>query len=210
MKGYEMIGYLMRIGCSIALCCVYLYAQNIENKNDAIINSLKNVYIKNLPYPNVLIDSYDMEFENKQYFVATMQNYNKNYLGNIALSFNCIKVFKKLAPMQEFCFNGDFIIKIEHKMPFFTIKTYKQDRIGNITNTYLTFKLYNDRFYLHQYSRENENVSNESNAESIKSQIYYRQPRDDPKKENLIPLDSINDELLQELKNATSTKKSIQ
>lgn len=205
-----MIGYLMRIGCSIALCCVYLYAQNIENKNDAIINSLKNVYIKNLPYPNVLIDSYDMEFENKQYFVATMQNYNKNYLGNIALSFNCIKVFKKLAPMQEFCFNGDFIIKIEHKMPFFTIKTYKQDRIGNITNTYLTFKLYNDRFYLHQYSRENENVSNESNAESIKSQIYYRQPRDDPKKENLIPLDSINDELLQELKNATSTKKSIQ
>ena len=205
-----MIGYLMRIGCSIALCCVYLYAQNIENKNDAIINSLKNVYIKNLPYPNVLIDSYDMEFENKQYFVATMQNYNKNYLGNIALSFNCIKVFKKLAPMQEFCFNGDFIIKIEHKMPFFTIKTYKQDRIGNITNTYLTFKLYNDRFYLHQYSRENENVSNESNAESIKSHIYYRQPRDDPKKENLIPLDSINDELLQGLENKSQYLPVIQ
>ena len=43
--------------------------------------------------------------------------------------------------MQEFCFNGDFIIKIEHKMPFFTIKTYKQDRIGNITNIYLLLSL---------------------------------------------------------------------
>lgn len=200
MKGYEMIGYLMRIGCSIALCCMYFYAQNIEDKNDTIVNSLKNMYIKNLPYPNVLIDSYDMDFENKQYFVATMQNYNKDYLGNIALSFNCVKVFKNLAPIQEFCFNGDFIIKIEHKMPFFTIKTYKQDRIGNITNTYLTFRLIDNRFYLHQYSRENENASDDGNAESIKSHIYYRQPRDDPKKENLIPLDSINDELLQRLK----------
>ena len=35
----------------------------------------------------------------------------------------------------------EFIIKIEHKMPFFTIKTYKQDRIGNITNIYLLLSL---------------------------------------------------------------------
>lgn len=76
--------------------------------------------------------------------------------------------------------------------------------------TYLTFKLIGDRFYLYQYSRENENVSDEGDVESIKSHIYYRQPRDDPKKEKLIPLDSINDELLQGLKNATSTKKSAQ
>ena len=105
--------------------------------------------------------------------------------------------------MQEFCFNGDFIIKIEHKMPFFTIKTYKQDRIGNITNTYLTFKLYNDRFYLYQYSRELGRIDEYSDNEIIDTtHIYYRQPRDDPKKENLIPLDSINDELLQRLENA--------
>lgn len=198
------IRYLLRIGCSIALCCMCLYAQNIEDKNDAIANSLQKMYIKNLPYPNVLIDSYDMDFKNKQYFVATMQNYNKDYLGNIALSFNCVKVFENLAPMQEFCFNGDFIIRVEHKMPFFTIKTYKQDRIGNITNTYLTFRLIDNRFYLHQYSRENEKTSDESNAESIKSHIYYRQPRDDPKKKNLIPLDSINDDLLQRLENASA------
>lgn len=103
--------------------------------------------------------------------------------------------------MQEFYFNGDFIIKIEHKMPFFTIKTYKQDRIGNITNIYLTFKLIGDRFYLHQYSKEFGRVDDDK--EIIDStQIYYRQPRDDPKKENLIPLDSINDELLQRLENA--------
>lgn len=164
---------------------MYFYAQNIEDKNDTIVNLLKNMYIKNLPYPNVLIDSYDMDFENKQYFVATMQNYNKDYLGNIALSFNCVKVFKNLAPIREFCFHGDFIIKIEHKMPFFTIKTYKQDRIGNTTNTYLTFRLIDNRFYLHQYSRENENAGDEGNAKSIKSHIYYRQPRDDPKKKSL-------------------------
>lgn len=144
------------------------------------------MYIKNLPYPNVLIDSYDMDFENRRYFVATMQNYNKNYLGYIALSFNCIKVFKNLTPMQEFCFNGYCIIKIEHKMPFFTIKIYKQDRIGSVTNTYLTFRLIDNRFYLHQYSRENENVSDEYDVKTIKSHIYYRQPRDDQKKENLI------------------------
>ena len=208
MKGYEMIGYLMRIGCSITLCCMYLHAQNIEDKNDVIINSLRNMYIKNLPYPNVLIDSYNMDFENKQYFVATMQNYIKDYLGNIALCFNCVKVFDNLAPMQEFCFNGDYIIKIEHKIPFFTIETYKQDRIGNITNTYLTFRLIGDRFYLHQYSKEFEHIDDDQEITN-NTQIYYRQPRDDPKKEKLIPLDSINDELLQGLKNVTSTKKSI-
>ena len=204
-----MIGYLMRIGCSITLCCMYLHAQNIEDKNDVIINSLRNMYIKNLPYPNVLIDSYNMDFENKQYFVATMQNYIKDYPGNIALCFNCVKVFDNLAPMQEFCFNGDYIIKIEHKIPFFTIETYKQDRIGNITNTYLTFRLIGDRFYLHQYSKEFEHIDDDQEITN-NTQIYYRQPRDDPKKEKLIPLDSINDELLQGLKNVTSTKKSIQ
>lgn len=103
------IRYLMRIGCSIALCCMCLYAQNIEDKNDAIANSLQKMYIKNLPYPNVLIDSYDMDFKNKQYFVATMQNYNKDYLGNIALSFNCVKVFENLAPMQEFCVSMEIL-----------------------------------------------------------------------------------------------------
>ena len=95
-------------------------------------------------------------------------------------------------------------------MPFFTIKTYKQDRIGNITNTHLTFRLINNRFYLHQYSRENENVSDEGDVESIESHIYYRQPRDDPKKENLIPLDSINDELLQGLENKSQYLPVIQ
>lgn len=195
-----MIGHLMKIGCSVALCCMYIYAQNIENKNDVIVNSLKNTYIKNLPYPNVLIDSYNMDFKGNQYFVATMQNYNKDYLGNIALSFNCVKVFKNLTPIQEFCFNGDFIINIEHKMPFFTIKTYKQDRIGNIANTYITFKLIGNRFYLHQYSKELKHIDEYTTKEIIdKTLFYYRVPRDESQGQYRILLDSINDKLLQEL-----------
>ncbi|RDU60638.1 hypothetical protein CQA53_10705, partial [Helicobacter didelphidarum] len=59
---------------------------------------------------------------------------------------------------------------------------------------YYTFKLINGKFYLHQYSQEN------FDDEVLdKTFIYYRAPRDEPKGKHRILLDSVNDELLQEL-----------
>ncbi|TLD83758.1 hypothetical protein [Helicobacter sp. MIT 05-5294] len=175
------------------LAFVLSYAQD----NDEILKKLQNAYIRDLPYPNVLLDSYDMSFGNKTYFVTTMQNYNKDRYGDKAYFYNCIEVFEDSSSRQKFCFNGDSIINLENKESFFTIKTYKQDRIGNIANTYLTFRLINGKFYLHQYSREKKHF--DANDEEVvdKALVYYFQ--DDSKEENLIPLESVNDELLQKL-----------
>ena len=179
--------------------------------NGVLEDIVKQKYAPNLPHnkENIITKSYNIHTGKKDFIVITLFNWDNDELGRAVDKYSCVSIFDSDVLMQDFCFSDNIGI-VANKNDFFTLTSLWQDRIGNITNTYLTFKLYNDRFYLYQYSRENENVSDEGDVESIESHIYYRQPRDDPKKEKLIPLDSINDELLQELKNATSTKKSIQ
>lgn len=204
-----MIGYLMRIGCSN--CIFFLIFASLVFAN-SLEDIAKQKYILNLPYnkENIITKSYNIHTDKKDFIVITLFNWGDDELGRAVDKYSCVSIFDSDVLMQDFCFSDNIGI-VANKNDFFTLTSLWQDRSGNITNTYLTFKLYNDRFYLYQYSRELGRIDEYSDNEIIDTtHIYYRQPRDDPKKANLIPLDSINDELLQELKNATSTKKSAQ
>ena len=163
-----------------------------------MLNMIKKKYF-DASLDNITIDTYGGL--DKYYFVG-YTTYQTDLGGRISGSAACFDVFDRtsITNTQGFCFNNSYtasISQVDRKGNYITIVSEWQGVWP--AKTYLTFRLIGDRFYLHQYSRENENVSNEGNVESIKSHIYYRQPRDDPKKENLIPLDSINDELLQRL-----------
>lgn len=48
--------------------------------------------------------------------------------------------------LQKFWFS-DNIGKVENKKDFFTITSLCQDKISNITNIYLTFKIINNKFF---------------------------------------------------------------
>ncbi|KAA6233993.1 hypothetical protein FMM56_01580 [Campylobacter sp. LR264d] len=148
-----------------------------------------------ITYPNLDISSYAIL--NEKYYLVVVDNYINDDFGNRGLSYNCIKIFKDITLTQQFCFNVNAIIKIVNKMPFFTIETLQQNRIGETTNTYLTFQLINDKFYLYQYSKKEWHMYKDKEAiDNIF--IYYRQPRDLQNKK-LILLDNVNDELLQNL-----------
>lgn len=191
----------LKILSSLFLCITCIYAKSAEtvlDEEDKILNLVKDTYIRDLPYPNILTEVYNIEYG--KYYVATMENYVNDYLGSFDLGYNCVSIFKDINLSQKFCFSGDRIRGITDKLPFFTIQTYRQNRVGYIVYTYLTFKLINDKFYLHQYSKEEAHIDEIHIKEVIdKTYIYYRQPKDDPKKKNLIPLDSVNDKLLQTL-----------
>ena len=205
-----MIGYLMRIG--YISCIIFLMFSSLAFANGVLEDIVKQKYAPNLPHnkENIITKSYNIHTGKKDFIVITLFNWGDDELGRAVDKYSCVSIFDSDVIMQDFCFSDNIGI-VANKNDFFTLTSLWQDRIGNITNTYLTFKLIENRFYLHQYSRELGHIDEYIDKEIIDTtHIYYRQPRDDPKKENLIPLDSINDELLQELKNATSTKKPIQ
>ncbi|TLD79892.1 hypothetical protein [Helicobacter trogontum] len=202
-----MIGYLMRIGCGN--CIFFLIFASLVFAN-SFEDIAKQKYLLNLPYnkENIITKSYNIHTDKKDFILITLFNWDDDELGRAVKKYSCISIFDSDVIMQNFCFSDNIGI-VANKNDFFTLTSLWQDRIGNITNTYLTFRLIENRFYLHQYSKEFEHIDDDQEITN-NTQIYYRQPRDDPKKEKLIPLDSINDELLQELKNVTSTKKSTQ
>ncbi|WP_233704587.1 hypothetical protein [Helicobacter bizzozeronii] len=57
---------------------------------------------------------------------------------------------------------------------------------------YLTFKVVNGVFYLHQYSQQNYTYDAQGVKKILKTLIIYRQNRDDPHGENPITLDSLD------------------
>lgn len=191
------------------ICINNLYALDKEIISDEI-----KKYFVNLPYDreNIITKTYDIKTSTKKFILVSLFNWQNDELGRAVDRYSCIGIFDNIKMLQSFCFS-DNIGKVENKKNFFTITSLWQDRIGNFTNTYLTFKLINDKFYLYQYSKEEGNidavvVNSDEKTKRMKevienTSIYYRQPRDDPKKEKLILLDDVNDELLQKLsKNA--------
>lgn len=57
---------------------------------------------------------------------------------------------------------------------------------------YLTFKVVNGVFYLHQYSQQNYTYNTKGVKQILKTQIIYRQSRDDPHGQHPITLDSLD------------------
>ena len=97
------------------------------------------------------------------------------------------------------------IEKIMTNKENFTLTTAYQDTAGNITRWYYTFAISQDTIFLKEYGKQDLYIGIDDVEETLKGEVVFYKSQN-----KQIPLDSINDELLQELKNATSTKKSAQ
>ena len=182
--------------------------ENLKNDMPKIIELAKQK-LKSFPHEaqNTFIGFYSpIMFDKEKYFFVDILNHE--YLGTRTASANvCIVGYKHIENPHSFCINAYFThYVLVHKNNFFTLEIHNDDRYEFVDRIlYLTFWLGGERFYLYQYSERI--VSKESTDEEFertrnhidKTLIYYRQPRDDAKSKNLIPLDSINDELLERL-----------
>ena len=182
--------------------------ENLKNDMPKIIELAKQK-LKTFPYEaqNTFIRFYSpVMFDKEKYFFVDITNHE--YLGTKTASANmCIVGYKNIENPHSFCINAYFTgYVLVHKNKFFTLEIHNDDRYEFVDRIlYLTFWLRGERFYLYQYSERIVSVDSvdeefERTRNHIdKTLIYYRQPRDDTEIVNLIPLDSIDDELLEKL-----------
>ena len=117
--------------------------------------------------------------------------------------FSCINVLQTDKIIFDYCDKG--IMRIQTKGNFWTLQSQSIEYASVESYrhvSYLTFRLINDTFYLHQFSYNHyifDRICDSIDEQLLVSNIYYRQPRDDPKKENLIPLDFANEALFSEM-----------
>ena len=192
----------MKVLCIACVCCVNLsFALDLSLVKENLLNKTKEI-------SELHIESEDVNAENKtfhnqsyMFIIANVSGYtDRTIVGN---SFSCINILHSDKVIFDFCGNG--YMEIQTKGDFWTLENTSDEfgyEVSYRNENYYTFRLINDTFYLHQYSQKYfyyDRFCDRFDERLISSNIFYRQPRDDPKKENLIPLDSINDELLQRL-----------
>lgn len=82
----------------------YFPYPDLKDPKDRVTELMKNTYIKDLRYSNILIDSYAIE--NGKYYIVTMQNFpsDDDFGRRVGLYYNCIEVFKDVTLIQKFCY----------------------------------------------------------------------------------------------------------
>ena len=190
-----------------------LYVLTLTNANALDIEKLKKETLKKATAKEYveIVDShntnvYEKTFHNKQYFFihSEVEGHSEGHLHHEEK--HCVAIADADKWLNTFCEDGahDIESRIDFKDDYFTIVFGINDfKYEAVWKSYYTFKFINDGFYLYQRSVEDFKLNGKDAQSSEyvfdKMNIYYRQPRDDPKMTNLIPLESITDELRIEL-----------
>lgn len=161
---------------------------------DKVIEYLRNQALElvdyEVDYGTLTLIAEDKKFSGKKYGFALVKAYRaKDTHKQVA---HCAAIFEYLpnrADTNVICSKGiNEEARIDFKGAYFTIVfDYFRDR--NVHKTYTTYKFIDDDFYLYQYSREYfKEGDNEGQFVLDKTDIFYRQPRDDKNKSVLIPI----------------------
>ena len=127
--------------------------------------------------------------------------YNEEYRKNS----HCAAIIKYLpnkADVNAVCSYGiNEEARIDFKGAYFTIVFENNDfRNRNVYKDYTTYKFIDDDFYLYQYSREYFKAGDKKGQFVLdKTDIFYRQPRDDKSKSVLIPISVANQQFMENL-----------
>ncbi|WP_120944491.1 MULTISPECIES: hypothetical protein [Helicobacter] len=92
-------------------------------------------------------------------------------------------------------------VDLAYKFPYLTFEMGRYDTSADniYTKLYVTFKLVEGTFYLHQFSQQFFRVGSNGDRQVVRTLIFYRQSRDDPKKRHLLSLDSLEPGFTQKL-----------
>ena len=192
-----------------------LYVLTLTNANALDIEKLKKEALQKATAKEYveIVDShntniYEKTFRNKQYIFihSEVEGHTQGYLHHEEN--HCVAIADADKWLNTFCMDGAHYIesRIDFKGDYFTIVFGINDfKYEVVWKSYYTFKFINDGFYLYQrsvedFKRNGKDAQFESSGYDFdKTHIFYRQPRDDSKMTNLIPLESITDELIIEL-----------
>ncbi|WP_162982699.1 hypothetical protein [Helicobacter vulpis] len=92
-------------------------------------------------------------------------------------------------------------VDLAYKFPYLTFEMghYDPSEDNIYTKLYVTFKLVDNTFYLHQFSQQFFREADNGDRQVVRTLIFYRQSRDDPRKRHLLSLDSLEPGFTQKL-----------
>lgn len=171
---------------------------------DKVIEYIRNQAIELVDYevdyvaPTLIAEG--KKFSGKEYGFALVEAYEMNYgeKNTHKQVAHCAAIFEYLpnrADTNVICSKGiNEEARIDFKGEYFTIVFENNDfRNRKVYKNYTTFKFIDDDFYLYQYSREYFKAGDgEGQFVPDKTDIFYRQPRDDKNKSVLIPISVVN------------------
>ncbi|WP_163532775.1 hypothetical protein [Helicobacter suis] len=106
---------------------------------------------------------------------------------------SCLEIKRGNTTLRgKFCLDGLGKANFVYKKNYITLEFSGPLGYGINRKAYLTFKIVRGIFYLHQYSEQNSKVNKDGSIKILRTQIIYRQNRDDPQNKNPITLDTLN------------------
>lgn len=187
----------------ICLCYVNIsFAIDLELVKKNLLNKTKEISkFGEIEEEYVRVEN--KTFNNKSYVfvIANVTGYTDRTM--VIDFYSCIHILYSDKVIFDFCDDGN--MDIQTKGNFWTLENKSNEfgyEISHRNEYYYTFKLINNTFYLYQYSKKYfyyDRFCDRFDDRLISFDIFYRQPRDDPKKENLMPLHSVNETLFSKL-----------
>lgn len=106
---------------------------------------------------------------------------------------SCLSIMKNNRVLRgNFCMDGVGKADFVYKKNYLTLEFSGPIPNGFRRKFYLTFRVVDGVFYLHQYSVQNFKFNPDGSKKILKTQIIYRQSRDDPNGEKPITIDSLD------------------
>lgn len=207
-------------GSSVEECTEFIKKANSSCDEDCVMNNVVE-YLQNttkkltadvdyVDYTAHILLSENKEFSGKKYgfaLVESREDFDEEDATNNTNNprAHCAAVIKYVPNKPEadaFCSYGiNEQARIDLKGSYFTIVFEINDfRNRNVYKNYTTYKFIDDGFYLYQYSRERFKAGDKKGQFVLdKTDIFYRQPRDDKSKSVLIPISMVNQQFMENL-----------
>lgn len=181
-------------------CVMENVVEYLQNTTEKLIDDVAVDYIYTLVRQN-------KEFSGKKYGFALVESSGEltnGYDEKRRKKSHCAAVIKYVLPPEAdaLCSYGiNEQARIDFKGSYFTIVFEINDfRNRNVYKNYTTYKFIDDGFYLYQYSREHFKAGDKKGQFVLdKTDIFYRQPRDDKSKSVLIPISMVNQQFMENL-----------
>lgn len=206
-------------GSSVEECAEFIKQSNANCDEDCVMDKVVE-YLQNqvkklvddseVDYTAHILLSENKKFSGKKYgfaLVEAREDFDEEYRteNTHKQRAHCAAVIKYMpnqADVNAICSYGiNEEARIDFKGAYFTIVFEINDfRDRNVYKNYTTFKFIDDDFYLYQYSREYFKAGDKKGQFVLdKTDIFYRQPRDDKSKSVLIPISVANQQFMENL-----------
>ncbi|WP_163534224.1 hypothetical protein [Helicobacter suis] len=188
LEGFSQIDFINNTNNPKVINLVLYKNKTLLAVNNALLNDLLSKQT-NIQYGRT--DTYTTKIT-LDGLLYTLINQTTSNQSQKKLS-SCLEIKRGNTTLRgKFCLDGLGKANFVYKKNYITLEFSGPLGHGINRKAYLTFKVVRGIFYLHQYSEQNFKVNKDGSMKVLKTQIIYRQNRDDPQNKNPITLDTLN------------------